>query len=100
MEYPDGILHEDVLIAEHPSFHPAAVCAVTDCTDITGIALVAVYLDLCTLAAGLHSIAVCREYETGCHEALELLLSAHNILRAAPLLWMGEPVRPCVPNEN
>ena len=63
VEYPDGVLHQDVLVAQHPAFHSAAVCAVADRADIAGAALVAAHAGVFGIAAGLHGSGVCHQLE-------------------------------------
>ena len=90
MEHPDGVVHEDVLIAEHPSLHTAIVCALTDSPYVIGIAVVGVYPCVCSITFGLLVSRFHHQLQPCSQERFELLLSHCHFLRTASILRMGK----------
>ena len=90
MEYLDGILYQDILFAVSEAFHTPAVLAVTDSTIATGIYLVAVCIGVACIFVSIYRVVVCSKLKVGNSEETQILLFAHHILCAPPIVRMGK----------
>ena len=89
MEYPNGVLHEDIFLVVVEAFCPPVVSTVTDSTAVTGICLVAVCAGVCGFAIGVYLLVFSGQSETRRDEEVEFFLSAHHLLCAPSVLWLG-----------
>ena len=89
MEYPNSVLHEDVLIVVIKAFYSAAVSAVADCASAAGFCLVALCAGVNSIASGIYRAAVYSESEVSNFKAFELLLSSDYILCTSSVVRMG-----------
>lgn len=90
MEYPNSVLHEDVLIVVIKAFYSVDVFIVTDCAFIVGFHLVAVCLGFCGFFAGIHGFVVCSKLKVVNPEESQFLLFVHHLLGASPIVRLGK----------
>ena len=90
MEHIDGVLYEDVLVSQHPSFYSFAVCAFINSTYFVGVAMVAVNPCVCCFTISIHMFSVRSQFQPISQEKSELFLSLCNLLRPASFLRMGK----------
>ena len=90
MEYLDGLLHKDVLIVIVETFYSVVVLAFSDSAVYAGLPLVAICIGVACIFVSIYRVAVCSKLKVGNPEETQILLFAHHILCASPIVRLGK----------